>query len=250
MKIYIIVIIFQIINNYLTFSMSNIITSWKQLNEKYNVIFNEGVDAPLSELEQKIYNGSFIYEDLDLTNINTLIALSNYYMLTQNDIFRLIILNKLVEIGDVRGYANLGCYYFNSNRKLAVEYLEKATNMGNQNAKFNLVKHYIEINDLDNAKKLAEELENNNYVPVYMLMSQVYGFQGNSEKMYKYLGKGIEHNDKNCMTSLEMMTNYNFPQIKNFLSQLNQTPFVTEKIKQIDSILNGDGFMLNVNNFN
>lgn len=222
------------------------LTTWKQINEKYNVILNSGVDGELSELEVKIYNGNFTFENLDFSNINELIALSNYYMLTKNDPYRLLILNKLVELGDHRGHANLGCYYFNINRELAISHFEKASELGNLNSKFNLAKHYIEIGNLEKSNMLCEELANLNYVPVYMLLAQIYGWKGNFPKMVETLGKGIELNDQNCMKSLELALNNNLVQIKQFLLGLTQNDLIKNKIDQITNIENGNGFMLNM----
>lgn len=54
------------------------LTTWKQINEKYNVILNSGIDGELSELEVKIYNGNFIFDELNFSDLNVLLALSNY----------------------------------------------------------------------------------------------------------------------------------------------------------------------------
>lgn len=223
------------------------LTTWKQINEKYNVILNGGKDENLSEIELKIYNGNFTQSDLDLTDINILVALSNYYMLIKNDQFRLIILNKLVELGDHRGHANLGCFYFNINRELAILHFEKASQLGNLNAKFNLAKHYIEISNLETSNLLCEELINVNYVPAYMLLSQICGLKGNFPKMMDTLGKGIELEDQNCMSSLELAMDHNLLSIKNFLINLKQNDLILNKINQINNVVDGNAFMLNMN---
>lgn len=223
------------------------LTTWKQINTKYNVLLNSGKDGELSELEKRIYNGQFSQNDLNLGDVDTLLALSNYYMLTKNDQHRLIILNKLVEIGDHRGHANLGCYYFNVDRNLAISHFEKAMNMGNLNAKFNLAKHYIEIANLDKAQVLCDELAELGYVPVYMLLAQIAGWKGDSQKMIAALGKGIEENDENCLLSLEMTFNYDIKQVKHFLLSLSQNELIKTKLEQIENVLAGNGFILNVN---
>lgn len=217
------------------------LSTWKQINEKFNIILNSGIDGKLSELEIKIYNGDFNQNDLDLTNIDTLIALSNYYMLIKNDQHRLIILNKLAEMGDNRGHANLGCYYYNINRAIAVNHFEKASELGNLNAKFNLAKHYIEFGDLDKSTILCEELEKLNYIPVYMLLAQIYGFKGDIQKMMDYLKKGIEVEDKNCLTSLEMIIT-DLIKLKQFLLQLKENNLINNKIIQLNSIIEENSF--------
>jgi tetratricopeptide (TPR) repeat protein len=222
------------------------LTTWKQINEKYNVILNGGNDGELSEIEKKIYNGTFSQDDIDFSDVNVLLALSNYYMLTKNDSFRLTILNKLVELGDHRGHANLGCYYFNINRELAIIHFEKASQLGNLNAKFNLVKHYIEVADLEKGYILCEELVQSNYIPAYMLLAQIYGWKGNFQKMMETLGKGIEKEDQNCMSSLELALENNFVQIKQFLGGLTPNNLITNKINQINSVMSGTGFMLSM----
>lgn len=214
-----------------------ILTTWKQINEKYNVILNDGKDEDLSEIEIKIYNGNFTQNDLDLTNINILLALSNYYMFTKNDEFRLIILNKLIELGDHIGHANLGCYYFNINRDLSIYHFEKASQLGNLNAKFNLAKHYIETLNLETSNILCEELIKVDYIPAYMLLAQIYGIKGNVSKMMETLGKGIEYEDQNCMNSLEFAMENNLSSIKQFLKNLEQNNIITKKINQINSII-------------
>lgn len=225
------------------------LTTWKQINEKYNVILNGGKDGNLSEIEVKIYNGNFTQADLDFTDINILLALSNYYMITKNDQFRLIILNKLVELGDHRGHANLGCYYFNINRELAILHFEKASQLGNLNAKFNLAKHYIEVANLETSNVLCEELVNSNYVPAYMLLAQIYGWKGDFPKMMDTLGRGIESGDQNCLTSLELALEHNLVSIKQFLSNLKQNDLTLNKINQINNVMNGNAFMLNMSFF-
>lgn len=221
-------------------------TTWKQINEKYNVILNGGKDGNLSEIEVKIYNGNFNQSDLDFTDINILLALSNYYMLTKNDQFRLIILNKLVELGDHRGHANLGCFYFNTNRELAIQHFEKASQLGNLNAKFNLAKHYLEVSNLETSNALCEELVNANYVPAHMLLAQIYGWKGDFAKMMDMLGKGIELGDQNCMSSLELALEHNLISIKQFLSNLKQNELTENKINQINNVMGGNAFMLNM----
>lgn len=158
----------------------------------------------------------------------------------------MLILNKLVEFGDHRGYANLGCYYFNINRELAVSYFEKASELGNVNSKLNLAKHYIEIGNLEKSTMLCEELANSNYIPVYMLLAQIYGWKGNFPKMIETLGKGIEFGDQNCMKSLELSFNNNLIQIKQFLLGLVSNDLIKNKIDQIVNIENGNGVMLNM----
>jgi tetratricopeptide (TPR) repeat protein len=215
------------------------LTRWKQINEKYNITLNNGVDGELTDLEKTIYNGMWnLTDDINIQNADTLVALSNYYMLIGSDIERVIILNKLVEVGDARGYANLGCYYFNSDRNLAIQYFEQAINMGNLNAKYNLIKHYLEISNLEKAKIYCEELVNVNYVPAYLLMSQIYGWMGNLPEMTRQLGLGAEQNDTNCINTLELMFEGNLLSFRQYLSTLNNSTIIKTKIDSLDKIIN------------
>jgi hypothetical protein len=129
---------------------------------------------------------------------------------------------------------------------LAIIHFEKASQLGNLNAKFNLVKHYIEVADLEKGYILCEELVQSNYIPAYMLLAQIYGWKGNFQKMMETLGKGIEKEDQNCMSSLELALENNFVQIKQFLGGLTPNNLITNKINQINSVMSGTGFMLSM----
>lgn len=221
--------------------------TWKEINEKYNVVLNNGKDGELSEIEKKIYNGDFTIETIDCTNPNNLIALSNYYMLIKNNQLRLLVLQKLLDIGDHRGYANLGAYYFYLNRPLAIQYLEFAAQSGNLDAMFNLAMNSIEMNDFDKGLEQCEKLIELNYVPAYMLQSRIYGYKNNVQKMFESLGKGIEKKCTNCFKSLEMFMANDPIQIKTFLSGLDPNEFVLKLIDQTDNIINGNTAILDIN---
>lgn len=223
------------------------LTNWNQINKKYNIILNAGRDGELTEIEKKIYNGNFSEDNVDMNDCNVLISISNYYILTKNNSKRLEILNKLCDLGDHRGHANLGAYYFNINRNLALSHLEKASDLGNLNAKYNLVKHYIEIMNINKAQTLCEELISLNFVPAYLELAQVYGWKGDITKMMESLEKGIENENEHCMTSLEYALNNDLVQIKRHLVKLKENNLIKNKLVQIENVMNGNGFIFNVN---
>lgn len=222
------------------------LTRWKEINEKYNVTFNNGIDDELSETEKKIYNGLFSYEDINFSDASVLISLSNYYMLIKDDEKKVLILNKLAELNNDKGHANLGCHYYNINRNLAIMHFEKASELGNLNAKFNLAKHYFEIQNIEKAVKISEELLCLNYKPAYLLSAQIYGTCGDFNKMINMLEKGIEKEDKNCLISLEIALNNNLQNLKHVLSMLKPNEMITKKLNEINNVIEGNGVMLHL----
>jgi hypothetical protein len=102
------------------------------------------------------------------------------------------------------------------------------------------------VADLEKGYILCEELVQSNYIPAYMLLAQIYGWKGNFQKMMETLGKGIEKEDQNCMSSLELALENNFVQIKQFLGGLTPNNLITNKINQINSVMSGTGFMLSM----
>lgn len=210
------------------------LTTWKQIHDKYNIIINNCVDGHLTEEQIKIYNGNFNENELNMEDCKTLTSLSNYYMLVSDSANRIRILNLLANKNDMAGLANIGCYYFPTDRKLAVEYLKRASNMNSLPAKHNLVCHYMEICDFENAMKYCNELLENNYKNVYFLAAQVCMRQGKNQDMIKYLGMGIENEEEQCMNSLELFHSGNLVFFKDFLSTLKHNKLIENKIKEIN----------------
>ena len=119
--------------------------SMKEINSKYNVIFNKEYEE-LFDIIIQIFNNKMNLDNYDLSNSKILNILGIYYEKVEKDYVQTIKYYRMaINLGNTDAMNNLACYYKKEKDYVqAIQYYQMASELDNTNAMCNLARYYNE----------------------------------------------------------------------------------------------------------
>lgn len=177
------------------------IYSYKDINELHNVYYTV---RPFTEFEISIFNFHINADTLiieEMNNCDELYSLCAFYEIYKcyNKVINIV--NRLLMLGDVRGYLKLGVYLLNykNDKPKALEIFRIGAKKGNITCIYNIGIECIQNEKYQEAITYFLKGIEQNMFDVCVNMFYCYGKLGDISTAYKYLLLGIKNNDEKSM---------------------------------------------------
>lgn len=227
--------------------METTIYSYKDINELHNVYYTV---RPFTEFEISIFNFHINADTLiikEMNNCDELYSLCAFYEIYKCYDKVIDIVNRLLMLGDVRGYLKLGVYLldYKNDKSKAFEIFRIGAKKGNMECIYNVGVECIQNEKYQEAITYFSKGIEQNRFNVCVQMFYCYANLDDISTAYKYLLLGIKNNDEESMEVF--CSSFDDNELYHVLLKLNFTnEMIQNKINELRPRLIDETYINNI----